>query len=713
MTQFTNKSVYNRLRYEKSPYLLQHAENPVAWHPWGPEAFEKARAENKPIFLSIGYSTCHWCHVMAHESFEDPQIAELMNEVFVSIKVDREERPDLDNIYMTVCQLLTGSGGWPLTIIMTPDKKPFYAGTYFPKTSRFGRIGMADLIPQIHQIWTTEYEKALLTADQVVEALEKQTVFPASARQELPVIEDLLHNAYAQLVRRFDDRHGGFGTAPKFPTPHNLSFLLRYWKRHNKETALGMVEQTLQAMRLGGIYDHIGFGFHRYSTDERWLLPHFEKMLYDQALLSMAYLEAYQATGKKAYAHTAREIFTYVLRDMTSPDGGFYSAQDADSEGAEGKFYVWLVKEIQELFDEAEADVVLKLFNFESNGNFRDQATGLRTGENIVYLRQPLEEIAVVLEISEETLQYKFEQIRQRLFEAREYRIHPHKDDKVLTDWNGLMIAALARGAQILNEPDYAYAAQRAMQFIFNHLRREDNRLLHRYRDGEAAILANVDDYAFVIWDLLELYETTFDANYLTQALAFNTDMIAHFWDAESGGFYFTADDAETLPTRQKHVYDGAIPSGNSVAMLNVLRLARLTAQPELEERAQQLFQAFAASVTPSPSMHTHLMQALNFAAGPTQEIVIVGRSDAEDTRAMLQALHAAYTPGSVVVMRPTEEESPAILRLAPYVEPYVSLDGKATAYICRNYVCNLPTTEVNVMLALLNKGIPANAETL
>ncbi|GAK55211.1 hypothetical protein U27_02043 [Candidatus Vecturithrix granuli] len=703
MTQHTATAPLNRLQYEKSPYLLQHAENPVAWHPWGPEAFEKARAENKPIFLSIGYSTCHWCHVMAHESFEDPQIAELMNAVFVSIKVDREERPDLDNIYMTVCQLLTGSGGWPLTIIMTPDKRPFYAGTYFPKTSRFGRIGMADLIPQIQQIWTTEHEKALRTADQVVDALEKQTVFPASTRQETPAIEGILHDAYTQLVRRFDARHGGFGAAPKFPTPHNLSFLLRYWKRNNDETALSMVERTLQAMQLGGMYDHIGFGFHRYSTDERWLLPHFEKMLYDQALLSMTYLEAYQATGKETYARVAREIFTYVLRDMTSPEGGFYSAEDADSEGVEGKFYVWSAREIQELFEETDADLILKLFNFESNGNFRDQATGLKTGENIVYLRQSVEKTAVVLQMSEEALRQKLEQIRQRLFEVREQRIHPHKDDKILTDWNGLMIAALARGAQILDEPDYAHAAQRAMQFIFDNLRREDGGLLHRYRDSEAAILANVDDYAFLIWGLIELYETTFATNYLKQALAFNAEMIAHFWDAEAGGFYFTADDAETLLVRQKELYDGAIPSGNSVAMLNLLRLGRLTAQPELEERAQQLFQAFAASVTQSASNHAQLMHALDFAAGPTQEIVIVGRSDAEDPRVMLQALRTTYTPNSVVVLRPAEEELPEILQLAPYITPYVSLDGKATAYICRNYVCSLPATDVNEMLTLLN----------
>lgn len=702
----------NRLQYEKSPYLLQHAENPVEWYPWGAEAFERARAENKPIFLSIGYSTCHWCHVMAHESFEDPHIAHLMNKAFVSIKVDREERPDLDNIYMTVCQLITGSGGWPLTIIMTPDQKPFYAGTYFPKTSRFGRIGMTDLIPQIQHIWTTEQEKALRTADQVVEALQKSVSLPTAAVQENPITEGILHETYTQFSRRFDARYGGFGAAPKFPTPHNLSFLLSYWKRSNDKTALTMVEQTLQAMRLGGMYDHIGYGFHRYSTDERWLLPHFEKMLYDQALLSMAYLEAFQVTKKEEYARIAREIFTYVLRDMTAPEGGFYSAEDADSEGAEGKFYVWSVKEIQTLFEETEAEWVLKLYHFEANGNFRDQATGLKTGENIVHLRQPLDEIAAALDMSEDTLRRKLEQIRQQLFAVREQRIHPHKDDKVLTDWNGLMIAALAKGARILNEPVYAETAERAAQFIFERLRREDGRLLHRYRDGEAAILANVDDYAFVIWGLIELYETTFATNYLKQALALTADMHKHFWDAESGGFYFTADDAEKLPVRQKEIYDGAIPSGNSIAMLNLLRLGRLTAQSELEERAQQLFQAFAAGVSPRPSLHTQLMLAVDFGLGPSQEIVLVGNSYAEDTQAMLQALHSTFAPNSVIVLRPTEEDAPEIIELAKYIEPYVSLDGKATVYICRNYQCSLPTTDVNEMLELLNQETPVNSGT-
>ena len=694
----------NRLQFEKSPYLLQHADNPVEWYPWGNEAFEKARKEQKPIFLSIGYSTCHWCHVMEHESFEDPKVAALMNEVFVSIKVDREERPDIDNIYMTVCQLLTGSGGWPLTIIMTPDKKPFFAGTYFPKTSRFGRIGMLDLVPRICEIWTNEHEKALKTAEQVITALRQYTTPKSQPVSAYTLDSKILQKTADELTKRFDPEYGGFGQAPKFPTPHNLLFLLRYWKRTKDQQILMMVEQTLLAMRLGGIYDHIGFGFHRYSTDEKWLLPHFEKMLYDQALLSMAYIEAYQATGKESYKRTAQEIFMYVLRDMTSPEGGFYSAEDADSEGGEGKFYLWSNEEIERFLDETEAELVTNLFHFEKDGNFRDQSTGMNTGENIVYLQQSLQEIASDLDIEEELLRRRIEQIRRQLFAIREQRIHPHKDDKILTDWNGLMIAALAKGAEVFDEPKYAEAAQRAAHFILEHMREDNGRLLHRYRDGEAALSAHIDDYAFFLWGLLELYETTFDVSYLENALALSSDVFKHFWDDEGAGFYFTADDGEQLPVRQKEIYDGAIPSGNSVAMLNLLRLGRLIADPDFEEQASRLFKSVAENVKQTPSAHTLFMLAVDFAVGPSYEVIIVGDSQADDTQRMLQALRTTFLPNKVVLLRPSEKKTPDILRLAKYIEPYTSVDGKATAYVCRNYICSLPTIEINRMLELFDE---------
>ncbi len=714
MAQETEQQHRNRLQFEKSPYLLQHADNPVDWYPWGDEAFEKAKKENKPIFLSIGYSTCHWCHVMEHESFEDEEVAALMNRVFVSIKVDREERPDIDNIYMTVAQLLTGGGGWPLNVIMTPDKKPFFAGTYFPKTSRFQRIGMLDLVPRFEEIWKTEHEKALQTADKVMDALRQQTAMTTPQSSQGSPDTKILDTAYQQLAQRFDEEHGGFGNAPKFPSPHNLLFLLRYWKRTKDDSVLVMVEQTLHAMRLGGIYDHIGFGFHRYSTDRTWLLPHFEKMLYDQAMIAMAYIEVYQATGKAEYQRTAREIFTYVLRDMTSPEGGFYSAEDADSEGVEGKFYLWSIAEIRQILNERDAELVIELFHFEQDGNFQEQSSGHKTGENIIHLQQALDKIASNSKTEEQELRQRLEKIRQQLFDVREHRIHPYKDDKILTDWNGLMIAALAKGAKVFDEAEYANAAQRAARFILGSMRREDGRLLHRYRDGEAAILAHVDDYAFLIWGLIDLYEATFDVFYLEQALKLDEELFELFWDdtplapplkGEVGGFYFTADDNKELPVRQKELYDGAIPSGNSVAMLNLLRLGRITANTDLEARADRLAKTFSGSIEQSPSALTLLMSAIDFGVGPTHEVVIVGDSQAEDAKQMLQALRSTFLPSKVTLFRPTEEKSPEIIRLATYVEPYISIEGQATAYVCHNYICSLPTTEVEVMLELFDKS--------
>ncbi|MEK7850568.1 MAG: thioredoxin domain-containing protein, partial [Deltaproteobacteria bacterium] len=526
----------NRLASEKSPYLLQHAENPVDWYPWGEEAFGKARVDNKPIFLSIGYSTCHWCHVMEKESFEDPDVAQLMNEAFVSIKVDREERPDLDGIYMTAAQMMAGSGGWPLNIILTPDRNPFYAATYIPRQSRFGAIGMLELIPRIREVWLTRRDEVLTSANQIVNAL-RQTV---RGKRGDELGEDVLRAAYSQLRLLFDEEHGGFGNAPKFPSPHNLIFLLSYWRRTGDKTALDMVEKTLDAMRNGGIYDQIGFGFHRYSTDSKWLLPHFEKMLYDQAMLAMAYTEAFQLTGKKEYRETAQEIFAYVLRDMTSPEGAFYSGEDADSEGKEGKFYLWTEDEIRQILEKVEADLIVKVFNVERQGNFTEQGAEGKTGENILHLKKTVVELASELNIQEGDLLGRIEAGRQKLFIARGKRIRPHRDDKILSDWNGLMIAALAKGARAFDKPEYTNAAKGAADFILKSMSKPDGRLLHRYRDGEAAIAGYLDDYAFLIWGLLELYEATLDAVCLKTAVDMNNVLLDHFWDGEEGGFYFT-----------------------------------------------------------------------------------------------------------------------------------------------------------------------------
>ncbi len=688
----------NRLIKEKSPYLLQHAHNPVDWYPWGEEAFEKARREDKPIFLSIGYSTCHWCHVMERESYNDPEVAKLMNDAFVSIKVDREERPDIDNVYMNVALMLMGSGGWPLNVILTPDKRPFFAATYIPKDNRFGQSGLLELIPRIKEAWSSQRDKVVGSANQITAALLENS--GGSAGGELNA--STLKTAFGQFHSQFDQQYGGFGRAQKFPTPHNLLFLLRYWKRTGEPKALEMAERTLQAMRSGGMYDHIGFGFHRYSTEPTWHVPHFEKMLYDQAMLALAYLEAYQATGKQEYAKTAREIFTYVSRDMTSPAGGFYSAEDADSEGEEGKFYLWTESEIRKILPKSDADLFVKVFGVEGGGNFNDPFGKQKTGANILRLTRPIEDLSAELKISEPELQTRLAGARQKLFEVREKRVHPGKDDKILTDWNGLMIAAFARGAQVLDEPKYAETARHSVDFIFRNLRTQDGRLVHRYREGQATIKAHVDDYAFLIWGLIELYEATFDVKHLQAALDLNSDLAKHFWDAKNGGFYFTADDDEALLVRQREVSDNAIPSGNSVAMLNLLRLSRITAKTDLEEKAAAISRAFAGEVKQAPSGHAELLTALDFGIGPSYEVVIAGNSRAEDTKAMLRALRRQFIPNKVVILKPSEQNAPEITRLAEFTRYQTSRDGKATAYVCLNYNCKLPTTEINKMLELL-----------
>jgi uncharacterized protein YyaL (SSP411 family) len=698
MTVSSNRP--NRLIKEKSPYLLQHAHNPVDWHAWNEESFEKARVENKPIFLSIGYSTCHWCHVMEKESFEDAEVARLMNEAFVSIKVDREERPDIDHVYMTVCQMMTGSGGWPLTIVMTPDKKPFFAATYLPKESRFGRPGMVELIPRIREVWANRHKD-------VLESAENMTVALQSIETEKPgelLDAGVFDKAYEELSQRFDKTYGGFSGAPKFPTPHNFFFMLRYWRKADSQEALKMVEKTLQEIRWGGIFDQIGFGFHRYSTDREWLVPHFEKMLYDQALLALAYLETYQATGNTVYSDTAKEIFTYVLRDMRSPEGGFYSAEDADSEGVEGKFYVWTEQELREILPTDEADLIVRAFHVEKNGNFREEASGKSVGANILYTGKSLADIASVMKLPAEVLKQKIDSARSRLFEVRERRVHPHKDDKILTDWNGLMIAALARGAQVLGDKVYADAAENAVEFILNRLRKPDGRLLHRYRDGEASIAAHLDDYAFLAWGLIETYEATFDARYLTTALELNKEMIRRFWDERGGGLYFTSDDAENLIVRKKEVYDGALPSGNAVAMLNLLRLGRFTGDADLEDRAFKIQKAFSEQVRQFPSGYTQFLSAVDFGLGASHDVVISGSLGAKE---MLDALRSRFSPNQVLVFRPAGEESAGIDAVASFAKNYAPVNGKATAYVCSGRSCKDPTTEVKDLLALLGQKNP------
>ena len=686
----------NRLINEKSPYLLQHAHNPVDWYAWRDDAFEKARAEDKPIFLSIGYSTCHWCHVMEKESFEDPEVAALMNEAFVSIKVDREERPDLDHIYMTVCNMMTGSGGWPLTIIMTPEKEPFFAATYIPKDNRYGRMGMMDLVPRISQVWRERREDVLKNVAGIMQAL----LGLEKAEKAQTLDGAVLDAAYNELQGRFDASWGGFGDSPKFPTPHNLNFLLRYWKRTGTSQALMMVEKTLKEMRQGGIFDHLGYGFHRYSTDKRWLVPHFEKMLYDQALLAIVYIEAYQATKDDFYADTAREIFTYVLRDMRSPEGGFFSAEDADSEGVEGKFYVWKAAEIMDALSGEEARLAMKVFNCKEEGNFTDEATGTDTGANILHLSKPVSDNAGELGMGD--IVRRMEVIRERLFAIREKRVHPHKDDKVLTDWNGLMIAALALGAQVLGDEACGKAAREAADFLLKKMKRKDGRLLHRFRDGDADIDANLDDYAFLQWGLLELYEAGFDPRYLAAALELSQDMLRHFEDQSGKGFYFAPDDARDLILRKKEIYDGATPAGNSVALMNMLRLSRLTGKAEYEDGAAGIIKTFSGQVAQVPSGYTQFLCGLNFALGPSHEIVIVGKKGDLGTIDMLKSVRKRFIPNRVLVFRPSDEESPAIDAVIEFVRGYNAIEGKPTAYICSGYSCKRPVTELSDMMEAL-----------
>ncbi|TXT55333.1 MAG: hypothetical protein BAJATHORv1_40244 [Candidatus Thorarchaeota archaeon] len=684
----------NRLIDEKSPYLQQHAYNPVDWYPWSDEAFETAKKQDKPIFLSIGYSTCHWCHVFEHESFEDPEIAKMMNETFINIKVDREERPDIDKIYMQVAQMMTGRGGWPLTIIMTPDKEPFFAATYIPKEDKYGQMGMKKLIPAIEKIWEDQRYK--------VEDVTKQIRENFSIRQDKEKEEldrSILRRAYDTLLQRFDSELGGFGIAPKFPSPHNLLFLLRYWKETGEKNALAMVEKTLTEMRKGGVYDQIGFGFHRYSTDREWLLPHFEKMIYDQAMLIIAYSEAYQITGEKEYAETVREIVTYVNREMTSDEGLFYTAQDADSEGEEGKFYVWAQKEIEEILEDKEFQIAKEIFNIKENGNFLDESSREPTGMNIPHLIYKIEVYAKKLGMDKKELSKIIETIREKLFRARKTRVHPLTDDKILADMNGLMIAALAYAGRVLGESEYIKMAENAADMIAEKMYSDDI-LYHRMKDDEITITGFLDDYAFLLWGFLETYQASLNPDYLELAKDIAQNMLAYFWDEEQGALFFTADHAEDLLTRQKDAYDGAIPSGNSVASYNLVRLARLIGQAKLEDKASEIIHFFSTDILQNPTAYTMMLNALSFLISDTFEVVIAGRSK-KDISAMVSALNEQYLPHAVIIAR-FEESKQKVTELAPYTKYYEPVSGQTAAHVCINQNCQLPIVEIEKMLKLL-----------
>ncbi len=685
--------ISNRLINEKSPYLLQHAHNPVDWHPWSDKAFERARTDDKPIFLSIGYATCHWCHVMEKESFEDSEAAQALNDAFICIKVDREERPDIDAVYMAACQMLTGSGGWPLTIFMTPDRIPFFAATYIPKENRFGRPGLMDLCRRVKMMWNGERAKVMDSAGSISAHLDKAFGFVP----DRDLAESVLDTAFRQFEQRFDARFGGFGSAPKFPSPHQLLFLLRYYFRSKSDKALEMVQKTLTAMRLGGVWDHVGFGFHRYSTDREWLLPHFEKMLYDQALIAQAFLETYQITQEPFYRDTAKEIFTYVLRDMTADAGPFFAAEDADSEGEEGKFYVWSQEEFQTVLGD-EAAPYERMFNVAPEGNFFDEATQRKTGTNILHLDRSMDEWSKETGVDRKEIHNQWERVRKKLFDHRERRVHPLKDDKVLTSWNGLMIAALALGARILDEPAYAEAAERAARFILNTLRKEDGRLFHRYREEESAVEAHADDYAYLILGLLELYAATYDPYFLEQVVLLQKQMLIDFWDDASGGFYLTAEGAKELPVRPKELYDGASPSANSVSFLNLLRLSRLTGDPDWEKRASELMRAFAGTVKKQPTAFAYFLMGVDFALSQGREVVIAGEPDDTDTRKMISAINTSFSPHKVVMLK-SKKHAERLSRIAGFTDGLQIVEGKATAHVCKNFSCTESTTDFETMV--------------
>lgn len=665
-----NKTTANKLINEKSPYLLQHAYNPVEWYPWGEAAFAKAAEEDKPIFLSIGYSTCHWCHVMERESFEDQEVANLLNEHYISIKVDREERPDIDSIYMSVCQALTGHGGWPLTVIMTPDRKPFFAGTYYPKHSQRGMPGIMDVLQQIGQLWQEKREELVSSSAEIIAAVEKSY----HQHETGTLDQDILKRGYQYFADKFDDQYGGFGSAPKFPTPHNLTFLLRYWKMSGEKHALEMVEKTLISMYQGGIYDHIGFGFCRYSTDRQWLVPHFEKMLYDNALLAITYLETFQATKNDFYAKVAKEIFTYVLRDMTAPEGAFFSAEDADSEGEEGKFYVWSPSEVKEVLGEAAGAQYCSTYDISEPGNFEGNSIPnlTKTGVNADYQVEG-----------------------NQLFLHREQRIHPFKDDKILTSWNGLMIAAMAFGSRVLDEKVLADSAENAVEFISNHLVNENGRLLARFRDGESAYPAYAEDYAYLIWGLIELYQTNFQPRHLKLALNFTDQLIEYFWDEKSAGFFQYGSDAEQLISRPKELYDGALPSGNSVMATNLLRLAAITGNDEFSHKAEQMFQAFGGTINTYPMGHTHFLMAEYLLRTAPLEVTIVGDFDNNETKRLLDVVNQPFMPELALVGKKLNSPDLTAYQLVPNLKERQPIDNLATAYVCKGHTCQPPVTDV------------------
>jgi uncharacterized protein YyaL (SSP411 family) len=666
----------NRLIHETSPYLLQHAHNPVDWYPWGEEALTQSKKEDKPILLSIGYSSCHWCHVMEKESFENEAIAKIMNERFINIKVDREERPDLDELYMNTVQVMTGGGGWPMTVFLTPDLVPFHAGTYFPPEDRGGIPGFPKILVVVSDYYRSHRGEVEKMVVQVKNAL--QQIVDILPSQEA-IDEKILTKAFETFESQFDSTYGGFGKAPKFPSSMALSFLLRYWKRTGSKEALRMVEVSLEKMANGGIYDHLGGGFHRYSVDERWLIPHFEKMLYDNTLLSRTYFEAYQATRKERYRRIAEEVLNYVIREMKSPEGGFYSTQDADSEGEEGKFYVWRRDQVKEILGKEKGTPFCAYYGVTPQGNFEG-------GASVLNIASSLEKISQLYGISIPELEEVLEEGRKKLFAEREKRVRPGRDEKLLTSWNGLMISSFVDGFKVTNNEQYLNVARKAAHFILEEMRK-DGHLMRVFNKGKSQVKGYSEDYAFYIQALIDLYEATFDIDWLKKADDLNRRMIHQFWDERNGGFFFTGKENEPLIARSKNPYDNAIPSSNSVALFNLIRLGYLTGEESLKEKAEQILHLFYKFLSEHPSGFTHMLSGLSFFLNPA-EIGIIGSKNDHRTKAMLQEVYRAYLPNKILSLKDPQE--PIEGNWFPFLKEKRNQEVPTT-FVCKGFTCLPP----------------------
>lgn len=691
----------NRLFLESSPYLRQHAHNPLNWYPWGDEAFETARQLGRPVLLSVGYSTCHWCHVMEEESFDDEEIARYLNEHYIAIKVDREERPDVDGIYMTAVQALTGSGGWPMTVWLTPDRQPFYGGTYFPARDgdRGAQMGFLTLLQKLKAVYAEQPNQVVQAASQLTRMIQAN-LSPSSGAEDLPDAQ-VLQAAAGTYRQRFDSTYGGIQGAPKFPSSLPIRFLLRHYRHTGNKQSLEMASLTLEKMAAGGMYDHVGGGFHRYSTDAQWLVPHFEKMLYDNALLTMAYLEAYQVTGRKDLAHVAREILRYVERDMTSPEEAFYSATDADSlnprgHREEGWFFTWTPAEIKEVLGKERARIVIAYYTATPKGNFE--------GRNILHTPKSLAQVAADLKLRPEHVRAVIEESKEILYQARAKRPPPLRDEKILTAWNGLMISAYAQAALVLGDAHYANRAAQAADFVVTKMRNKEGRLLRSYKDGHARHNGYLDDYAFLIAGLLDLYEATSNPHWLKEAIALDKVLEDHYEDKQAGGFFMTSNDHEELLAREKPSYDRAEPSGNSVQALNLLRLYEFTTEDHYQVRAGRTLQAFGDILKRAPAALSELLLAVDYHLDTPKEIVIITPKSRAEAEPFLTQLRTTFLPNRIVAIAAEGEELVAQARLVPLVENKIAQGGKATAYVCEQRVCELPTTNPAVFAQQISK---------